>query len=58
VDIDNEEAVAAARSQQSGIEEVLDEDAIPSPQEHSKENPPTSSTSTQLQSTDGLEYPF
>jgi hypothetical protein len=55
VDIDNEEAVAAARSQQSGIK---DEDAILFPQEHSEENPPTSSTSTQLQSTNGLEYPF
>jgi hypothetical protein len=55
VDIDNEEAVAAAaRAQQSRIEEIPDEDTTPPPQEPSKRNPSTS-TSTQLQPTDGLE---
>jgi hypothetical protein len=49
VDIDNEEAVVAARAQQSRIEEIPDKDATPPPQEPSKENPSTS-TSTQSQS--------
>jgi hypothetical protein len=47
VDIDNEEA--------SRIEEILDEDATSPPQETSKGNPSTS-TSTQSQLTDGLEH--
>jgi hypothetical protein len=57
VDIDNEETVVAARAQQSRIEEIPDEDATPLPQETSKENPSTS-TSTQLQLTDGPEHPY
>jgi hypothetical protein len=57
VDIDNEEAVAAASAQQSRIEEILDKDATPSPQEPSKGNSSTL-TSTQLQLTDGPEHPF
>jgi hypothetical protein len=57
VDIDNEEAVVAARTQQSRIEEIPDEDATLLPQETSKENPSTL-TSTQSQPTDGLEHPY
>jgi hypothetical protein len=57
VDIDNKEAVAAARAQQSRIEEIPDEDAIPLPQETSKGNPLTL-TSTQSQLTDGPEHPY
>jgi hypothetical protein len=57
VDIDNEEAVAAARAQQSRIEEIPDEDATPLPQETSKGNPSTS-TSTPSQPTDRLEHPY
>jgi hypothetical protein len=57
VDIDNKEAVAAARAQQSRIEEILDEDAIPLPQESSKRNPLTL-TSTQFQLTDRHEHPY
>jgi hypothetical protein len=57
VDIDNEGAVAAARAQQSRIEEILDEDATPPPQEPSKGNPLTL-TSIQSQLTDGLEHPY
>jgi hypothetical protein len=34
--MDQEEAVAAARAQQSRIEEIPDEDATPPPQEPSK----------------------
>jgi hypothetical protein len=52
VDIDNKEAVAAARAQQSRIKEVLNEDATPPPQEPSKGSTSTS-TSTQLQPTEG-----
>jgi hypothetical protein len=57
VDIDNEEAVAAERAQQSRIEEIPDGDATPLPQKTSKENPSTS-TSTQSQPTDGPEHPY
>jgi hypothetical protein len=57
VDIDDEEAVAAARAQQSRIEEIPDEDATPLPQKISKENPSTL-TSTQSQPTDRLEHPY
>jgi hypothetical protein len=54
VDIDNEEAVVAARAQQSRIEEVLDKDATPPSQEPN----PSTSTSTQLQPTDRPEHPY
>jgi hypothetical protein len=36
VDIDNEEAVVAARAQQSRNEEIPDKDTIPPPQASSK----------------------
>jgi hypothetical protein len=55
VDIDDEEAVAAARAQQSRIEEISDEDATPPPQETSEGNP---STSTRSQPTDGPKHPY
>jgi hypothetical protein len=57
VDIDNEEAVAAARAQQSRIKKILDKDATPPPQDPSKGNPSTS-TSTQSQLTDRPEHPY
>jgi hypothetical protein len=57
VNIDDEEAVAAARAQQSRIEEIPDEDATPLPQETSKGNSSTS-TSTQSQPTDKPEHPY
>jgi hypothetical protein len=57
VDIDDEEAVAAARAQQSRIKEVPDEDATPFPQEPSKGSTLTS-TSIQLQLTDRPEHPY
>jgi hypothetical protein len=57
VNIDDEEAVAAARAQQSRIEEIPDEDAIPPPQEPSKGSTSTL-TSTQLQLTEGPEHPY
>jgi hypothetical protein len=57
VDIENKEAVVAARAQQSRIKEIPDEDATPPPQESSEGNPSTS-TSTQLQLTDRPEYPY
>jgi hypothetical protein len=57
VDIDNEEAVAAAIAQQSRIEEVPDEDATPSPQEPSKGSTLTL-TSTQSQPTNRPKHPY
>jgi hypothetical protein len=57
VDIDNEGAVVAAKAQQSRIEEIPDEDAIPLPQEPSKRSTSTL-TPTQLQPTKTPEHPY
>jgi hypothetical protein len=57
VDIDQEKAVAAARAQQSRIEEIPDKDATPPPQEPSKEST-LILTSTQSQLTEGPEHPY
>jgi hypothetical protein len=57
VDIDDEEAVATARAQQSRIKEIPDEDTIPLPQEPSKGSTLTL-TSTQSQPTEGPEHPY
>jgi hypothetical protein len=54
VDIDDEKAVAAARAQQSRIEEVLDKDTTPPPQEPN----PSTLTSTQSQPTDVPEHSY
>jgi hypothetical protein len=57
VDIDGEEAVTAARAQQSRIKEIPDQDTTPSHKNPQKKNPLTS-TYTQLQPTDGPEHPY
>jgi hypothetical protein len=57
VDIDDKEAVAVVRAQQSRIKEIPDEDATPLPQDTSKGNP-LMLTSTQSQPTDGPEHPY
>jgi hypothetical protein len=57
VDIDDEEAVAAARAQQSKIEEIPDEDTTSPPQEPSKGSTSTL-TPTQSQLTEGPEHPY
>jgi hypothetical protein len=57
VDMENKKAVVAARARQLRIEEIPDEDAIPLPQEPLKESTSTS-TSTQLQSTEGPEHSY
>jgi hypothetical protein len=57
VDIDDKEAVVAARAQQSRIKEVPDEDAIPLPQEPSKGSTSTL-TPTQSQPTETPEHPY